>query len=120
MTSRQRHASYILEIDDLWFVNDIKDTPYSQTEIRRQRLKSPFAYFWIENHLEKGFRDFAHAINKDIYNNWNNIIQEIEPYLLYDPQYPVMLLCWQCILRKLNKSVFELPQELFILLKDHL
>lgn len=52
----------------------------NQRLLRKYRLTSP-AYLSVVNNLEPGFREFIHALSKDIYDNWLDIDSEVERYL---------------------------------------
>lgn len=112
----QRHESYILEVDILWYHNK------NVAQRLKEKLRSPFYYEWIEEFLTDGMQDFVHATHKDFYEHWDVFYKNVEikfPFIWSDNS-SVLTYMWKYVLLKYDKSFWEMPIKFIELITDHI
>lgn len=106
----QRSDPWILKVNFDWYMNKTLDQRI------KEKLTSAFVYEWIESCSFEG-KDMYHAINKDIYENYDYYIRILK---LTPRRDNIMFSIYEHILSQYDKSLFHLPMEIINLLRQHL
>jgi len=94
---------------------------HNQILLNKERLTAPYVIKTL-NSLPKGWRNFAHMVHRDIYENFDYFVEfenlDVREYGEYDELDVAKE--WQRALTEMDKRLSDLPPKLFYLIVSHL